>query len=263
MSFIKFLLFTLVLTFSYNLSAQSPYQTSWKKDRGYIATGAVVTGLGLYFRGKAPLFTPDELLTLDPNDINAFDRIATSNNSTSAGHASDVLWSTSHVLPFLFLANKRTRNDFGTLSAIYGEVFLINGGLTLLIKNTARRPRPFVFNSEVDIAGKLKPNAKTSFLSGHTSFTAANTFFVAQVFSDYFPDSKMKPLVWVLGAAIPAATGYFRVAAGKHYPTDVITGYLLGAATGILIPHWHKNKKRNKDVTFNMGYNSAYFSLRF
>ena len=41
---------------------------------------------------------------------------------------------------------------------------------------------------------------------------------------------------------IPAITGYLRVKAGKHYPTDTIAGYLLGATAGILIPQLHKKK---------------------
>ena len=255
-------IFFVALFMTIALSAQSPYQLNWKRESPYIATAAIVNGFGLYFREKIPLLTPDEVAILDATTVNSFDRFATRKYSINAKNASDIFWGSSHVLPLLFLANEKSRTDFGTIAALYGEVFFVNGGLTLLTKATIRRTRPFVYNSEVALEEKLETNAQTAFFSGHTSFTAANTFFVAKVFSDYYPDSKWKPMVWVLATTIPAATGYFRVAAGKHYPTDVITGYLVGAAVGILVPHFHKRKKDSK-VAFYGGLNGGLLQVRF
>ena len=254
--------FIVTVFMAITLSAQSPYQLNWKKESVYIGGAAITNGLGFYFRDKIPLLSPEEVSILDATAVNSFDRIATRKYSTNAGRASDLLWGGSHLLPLLFLANEKTRTDFGTITALYGEVFFVNGGLTLLTKSTIRRIRPFVYNNEVALDNKLKANAQTAFFSGHTSFAAANTFFVAKVFSDYHPDSKWKPMVWALAATIPAATGYFRVAAGKHYPTDVITGYVVGAAVGLLVPHFHKRKKDGK-VAFYGGLNGGLVRVRF
>ena len=62
--------------------------------------------------------------------------------------------------------------------------------------------------------------------------------------SDYHPlmDTGWKIGMWTFAALIPATTGYLRVAGGKHYRTDVFTGYAIGALTGWLIPHLHKKK---------------------
>lgn len=128
------------------------------------------------------------------------------------------------------------------IAALYGETFFITTGITLLIKTTVKRNRPFVYNPEAPLDKKLTRNARTAFLSGHTSISAANCFFSAKVFSDYYPESKWKPVVWTTAAILPAITGYLRVKAGKHYPTDTIAGYLLGATTGLLIPQLHKKK---------------------
>ncbi len=51
-----------------------------------------------------------------------------------------------------------------------------------------------------------------------------------------------KIALWSFSAYIPALTGYFRVKAGKHFTTDVMAGYAVGAFTGWLIPHLHKKK---------------------
>ena len=128
------------------------------------------------------------------------------------------------------------------------EGYIVNAGITGLIKYSARRPRPYVFNPEEELTLRQSRNARTSFLSGHTSVTSYNAFFTAQVFSDYYPDSKVKPWVWVGAAVIPAITGILRVQGGRHYPTDVIAGYALGAVTGIVIPRLHRriNDRKKK-----------------
>ena len=92
----------------------------------------------------------------------------------------------------------------------------------------------------------MSKSARFAFFSGHTSVTASNFFFTAKVFSDYFPDSKLKPYIWSVAAIAPAITAYLIVKAGRHYKTDVITGYAVGAAIGFLVPHLHRKKSSKK-----------------
>lgn len=237
--------------------APSPYKVSFKKDLSILAVGGTIGGLGLYANSKAPIFTTDEIISLDPQDINGFDRWATRQNSNTAQNLSDALLMSSFMTPVFLMAGKKSRKDVYKISLMYFEAHLINGGLTGLGKAVFQRARPLVFNPEFPQTDKLKKNAKKSFPSGHTSATATSTFFVAKVFSDYYSDSKLKPYVWTAAAVIPATTGLMRVLAGKHYPTDVITGYAIGASLGVLIPHLHKIKKPDALVEFDLGLNSA------
>jgi len=39
-----------------------------------------------------------------------------------------------------------------------------------------------------------------------------------------------RALAWVAAAVLPVAVGFSRVYRGFHHPTDVIFGYVLGAA---------------------------------
>jgi len=98
----------------------------------------------------------------------------------------------------------------------------------------------------VPLEKKLTPDSQLSFFSGHTSATATATFFTAKIWSDYNPESKWKPVVWTAAAAVPAVAGYLRVKAGKHYVSDVVTGYAVGALVGYFVPHLHKIKKGEK-----------------
>ena len=243
---------------AFTANAQSPYQLNWKKEFMYYGSGLTTIGLGAYQRSKTPLYTTNDLENLDASFINSLDQPAVDQFSLAAHHASDYFWYGSFSAPLWSLVGQKSRKHFGQVAALWGEVVFINSGLTLLTKYTVRRTRPFVYNQDAPLTKKLTPNAKGSFFSGHTSMTAANTFFAAKVFADFYPDSPWKPVVWGLGASIPAITGYLRVKGGRHFPTDVITGYIVGAAVGILVPHWHKKPKLNdKGLKLDLGYNAA------
>ncbi len=226
---------------------QSPYYLRLGKEAALIGVGGTALVSGILLKDQTTLFSPGELERLDPAHVNAFDRGAVYNTSRAAREASDYFLDGSHLLPLLLLAGRGTRHDFGSIAFLWGETLLVNGGLTLASKYAFRRPRPYVYNLETEARHKQTTNAKTAFFSGHTSMTAANTFFAARVFSDYYPDSKWKPVVWAAAAAVPAVTGYLRVRAGRHYPSDVIAGYAAGALAGYFIPHLHKRPGRKND----------------
>ena len=65
-------------------------------------------------------------------------------------------------------------------------------------------------------------------------------FFTAKTLTDYVDRPGVEAVAWTTAALLPAATGFFRYKAGKHFPSDVIVGYVVGATVGVLIPHLHK-----------------------
>jgi hypothetical protein len=105
------------------------------------------------------------------------------------------------------------------------------------------RSRPLVYGTKAPDDLRKAGKSQRSFFAGHTAATAAATFFAAQTFQDFNPDSKAKPYVWMIAAAIPATVGYLRYKAGYHFLSDNILGYVIGAGTGILIPKWHRSGK--------------------
>lgn len=240
---------------------ESPYQLSTKKEIIFLSTGATTSGVSYFLENKIEPLTIGNINLLDKNSINSFDRKATQFNSQKAKLGSDVFFYSAAALPGLFLINKRTRNEIKKIGFLYVEANLINAGITLTTKNITLRTRPFVYNSDFDIEEKLEKDARQSFFSGHTSLVATNCFFTAKVFSDYHPNSKWKPFVWSAAIVAPAITGYLRVRAGRHFPTDVITGYAAGALVGFFTPHLHKKINRNVELSvLPMG---GYFSFRF
>lgn len=223
---------------------QPIYQLDKKLDYGI---GATVIGLGVLdftLYNNFETLDNDAILSLDKQDIPSFDRSAVNQYSESASKLSDVFEFGVFVLPAPFILSSDMRKETKVIATMYAETFSLNLVSTSLVKFVSKRNRPFVYNPDVDINKKMRKNARMSFYSGHTSHTAAMSIFTAKVFSDFYPDSKWKPLVWTTAFAIPAFTGYLRYKAGKHYPSDIFTGLTMGALIGYFIPELHKMKAR-------------------
>lgn len=244
----------------------SPYYHSFNKELPFlITTGAtvasafIVSGLN-----KTKPFTQEQLNTLDPNAVNSFDRKSINNWDPNIAKTSDIVLAGVTVLPILFISEHHTRHDIKSLLVMSAEVFGITFGITNTVKNV-NRTRPYVYNTDLPLSERTASTSRESFFSGHTSHTAAATFFFAKVISDYHPNLKpgVKAGVWAFAISVPAVEGYFRIKAGKHFPTDVITGYIVGASTGFLIPHWHKKPDHRFDVGFAPYEDGMQFSLNF
>ncbi|MCI4667968.1 MAG: phosphatase PAP2 family protein [Bacteroidia bacterium] len=233
--------------------AQSPYQLSWKLDLPIVLGSNTLMATGLLIpNGISPL-TQAELDALNPMNVNAFDRSATQNYSIAADHRSDIGLVSGAILGLgVNLALPTTKGlqgkaywkEAGKLALIWYEANTLVTGATLSTKALILRPRPFTYNPNAPLEDKMEVDARFSFFSGHTSITSVNFFLLGKFYADYFPESKYKPAVWAVAAIIPAWTGIERYNAGKHYLTDVITGYVVGAAGGILVPHFHKKKDK-------------------
>ena len=243
--------FTLLLVLlSFNgIFAQktSPYQLDLKKELPLLGFGIVgsIHASTLQHKNIEPL-TIEEINQANSNDIHSFDRSATRNWSPEAAKESDYFLYGSAALPITLMANKPMRNDFLIVGTMLVETALINLALTDYTKYLTRRYRPLVYHPDAPLSAKQALSAQLAFFSGHTSGSASLCFFTAKVLTDYHPKSKFKPLIWGTAATIPAITGYLRYKAGKHYPTDVIVGYLVGASVGYLIPQWHKKKGKEE-----------------
>lgn len=96
--------------------------------------------------------------------------------------------------------------------------------VTSLIRVIAPRPRPFN-DPEVHKLIELVNNTAPSFPSGHASFLFA--FVTAALIYD------RRFGIPALGAAGLVSIG--RVAAGVHYPSDVLVGMFIGIACGLLL----------------------------
>jgi membrane-associated phospholipid phosphatase len=188
----------------------------------------------------------EEIQSLRISDINSFDRWAADVYSEKAADNSDLLFYGSMPLPLLFLADNKIRKDFGKISFLYFETMSLTGLLYTGSTYFKDRYRPYAYNPNMPIGDRLEGNAKNSFFAGHVALVATSTFFMAKVFSDYHPDSNLKYLFYGAASAATGVTAYLRHKGGRHFPSDIILGTVQGTLTGILVPHFHKNKLLKK-----------------
>ena len=218
----------------------SPYDLSLGRGLAVGGAGAIAGGVGTLFSRRMEPLSEAEVAALDRGDVWALDRLATRKRSPVALVISDVTGYGATALPLSLLGSDRVRDNAADPGLLYVQAMLLNGGITHLVKNTARRPRPYTRNPLVPLAQKRVKDARRSFFSGHTSNAAVNAFFTAQVYSDFYPDREQRGWVWVSAALLPAVTGTTRVLSGNHYWTDVLVGYVVGAGIGVLVPRLHR-----------------------
>lgn len=225
-------------------------------------------GFGLIRR--KPTLDVDQINSLNANDVWAFDRRAleqdySSSKRESALTASDWGMNISLFLPVFLFLDKKIRKDWLDITLLYFETQAINSNLyTWGGPMLFDRVRPLVYYDEVSLEEKTGSGTTSSFFSGHTSWTAGASFFMAKVISDYHPElGGKKWLVFAAALIPPAFVGYNRYKGLKHFPTDIIVGTAVGAAAGILTPHFHKNKKNNKVSMSLVPYSGKYSGLAF
>jgi len=229
--------------------SESPYKFNWKKDLIYSATSGLVFAGGYIVADRVRPYTAAQVNSLDPFNQPGFDRSTIQNWSPTTDLASDIMLYSSFTLPALMMINKRTRKDFLVVGFIYAEVALLTVGITDLAKGLAHRARPYAYNKELSFETSTAKDARLSFFSGHTSMTAALSFATAKIFSDYSDNRTHEALVWTSAVILPAVTGYLRIRAGKHFPSDVIAGYIIGAGIGYLVPFLHTRKPLVKGMS--------------
>ena len=146
-----------------------------------------------------------------------------------------------YVIPIVFLIYlwqpkfskaellKRIKTTAGAVLAALAARY----GLAELIRYFYPRERPFVFEG-LDALIKQNP-LEASFPSGHA------IFFMA--LAVYFLLAGHKKLGWFLMVST-ALISLARVAAGIHWPTDILAGWVLGAGVSWLMFRLFRPKKK-------------------
>jgi hypothetical protein len=126
--------------------------------------------------------------------------------------------------------------EFGHRLLLLGEALAISGAVNETVKYAVRRPRPYTYDRR---EGKVGDDI--SFYSGHTTQSAAATVFLARsldLTGDLGPAGRVA--AYGGAAALTAAVGTLRVLSGRHYPSDVLVGAVVGGAIGWLVPELHR-----------------------
>lgn len=253
------LILSFILIFSFFINQQLYGQRLGKSkvykvqpwlDGGIMVVAGVGNFAGLHIIKNKPRFTEDELSLLGPEDVNRFDRPATLIDPAIADNGqklSDWGANVGNALPLLLALDPEMRKDWMDLLLLYLQAGFVNGSLySWGVGVYVDRPRPLIYNPREPLNRKLARHLRTSFYSGHVSTTATGTFFAAKAYIDYHPEIGNKKYLLYAGAStIPIFVGINRYRAGKHFLSDILVGLVVGSATGILMPEFHKRKASN------------------
>ena len=186
-----------------------------------LFTGALGIGASEYY--KADL-VPQEPRWKNPPAIDAGVRNALVwSNTKLAATMSDVFLF--GVMPLAAFASPlATNHDYGRAALTIGEAAVVTGAITQIAKFSVARGRPFAYYGN----DYSSPDSKLSFFSGHTSYSFALAFSSAMLLAESNPQYSAG--IYSIAILLAALPGYLRIAADKHYFTDVLTGAIVGSA---------------------------------
>jgi membrane-associated phospholipid phosphatase len=129
-------------------------------------------------------------------------------------------------------------NDLLRNAAVMAAGTAVAYGVTLGLKHTVKRERPFLTYPD-DIVNKsgIDWSDSYSFPSGHSTMA----FATATALSLEYP----KWYVIVPSYAYAGTVAYSRMHLGVHYPSDVLTGAIIGSGCAVLSHYVNKKLQSN------------------
>lgn len=219
-------------------------------DVGLCAVGLAGTVGGLRLQEARDQLDLATLGGLNADRVPSFDRAALRIDPTGQDRAlvsSDLVLNICAGAPLLLALDKRVRREWIAVAVLYAESALLTGGIQTMTTSAFPRYRPITYLTNATLEQRQDYRNVNAFYSGHTANTAVATFFMAKVIDDLHPELGGKRW-FVYGAALlpPALVGYYRIQGGKHFPSDVIVGTLMGGAAGFLVPHLHRRTRTER-----------------
>ena len=240
----------IIVLISILLTAPATYAPSYAIElKWYDYTQTAVSGTGL---GYSLLFVDSPQkpkweggILWDDGVREAF-KYEIKSNREIANAISDYLLGTSLAVPTILalFTEDRWKRGLVVANSILTTAFLNN-----VTKKAVARERPFGRGCKKDKKyGDCKSDSiHESFYSGHSALTSAGAgVLCAQEFDGWC----------VIGMAVSLTTGYLRIAADKHYFSDVITGFAAGTLVGFLLPKVEHNDfdEREFEVSVSLSF---------
>lgn len=248
--FMKNLIIIFFLTFwcfqvdVFSAEAGTHFQLQWQKDAP-LTIGA--TGFWMIAQYRYHGMEPAQPREFSEDDLLPWDRPFAGTYNPGAASASDAL-SFVALLPlgldaWEFSQNRISGKEWGGHSLMLLQAVGMNSALNLTVRSLRIWPRPFIYGYEGSPEERASGQASGSFYSGH----ASNAFTVA-TFTTYtwwinHPAERSRYAIAALSYSAATSIAVLRVAAGKHFPSDVIVGAAMGSFFGWLVPWLHKQER--------------------
>lgn len=244
-----------------NEQDEREYVINPANDISLSLTALFTVGIGDYLYYNMEIPSPRDRKT--KADLLPWDRKFAGRYSETADFMSDV-GSVFALAPFViggmaWYNGNSDKEEFWTFSLMLTQALLFQHGINVACRSLQIWPRPYILSDTGtkgnDKAQKAKAEAYGSFFSGHASAAFTIATFTSEWYSQTHSNPATIRVVRALSYSLAGFESALRVAAGKHYPTDVIVGALVG--TGISFGILKMHKKRNQAYSLWAGPNMA------
>lgn len=216
------------------------YQLKLELDLPIVLIGGGIAS-GFAFMSEAPGVACAP--SCDKSAVFKLDRFAAGWYDPNWGKVGDIATASTLAAPLIVVALDqglaRGLND----DLVIAEAALISSALQVLTSYAVARPRPRVYGDEASLESRSDANAARSFFSGHVANTVATSVATLRTFQRLGKPGLGYAMLGV-GLAGSALVGVSRVAAGSHFPSDVVVGAMVGAGVGIALPAMHDSPVR-------------------
>lgn len=216
-----------------------PFRPHPPREIALVLAGLGLVGLAVRAdrRDVTPIYAPG-VGTYRGRAINALDRLGSTVRRSRPAELADFGLYGGPTLPLLLSFDRFARVQYPLILTMWFETMLLTFSLSSLIKNTANRPRPYVYHADWQPERLLTRNDRAAFLSGHAANATAGAVLFAALLEAY--DRPLARYGRPLALAVAGLTAYLRVRAGKHWPTDALAGVLLGGGVAGAVVRWHR-----------------------
>jgi membrane-associated phospholipid phosphatase len=233
-----------VLAWGNDVRAAEPERTSGAYELSldfdlplFLIAGGMASSFLFMNETAAPPCAP----LCNKDDVNVIDRPFAGMYSRSWQITGDIATASTLILvPAGLVLGEPNRHVWGDLLVV-GEAVMVTSALQVPLSYATGRPRPRVYGTEAPLDDRDDANAGRSFFSGHVANCIAGTMVAATALRRL----GKRELSWAVlgvGLAGSAVVGISRVAAGGHFPSDVVVGAAVGVGVGLAIPALHEQK---------------------
>ena len=243
------------VSFPVYADATDEINVDWATDGGLTGTTGV---LWLSFELLKDYIAPDKCIWCQTNtmDETITDHLSWPTPRYAAKTADAMAFGAVPALAFGALAlssglEGRIEN-FSADALLLAEAVTLSSLVNQFVKFGAGRARPFTIRDDLNMYSD-RADDNLSFYSGHTNLAFALVVSAGTI--AHIRNYEAEPYIWGFGIPIALFVAYTRIAAQKHYFTDVLIGAVIGSAIGFAIPWLHRNtssKHKNEDASENM-----------
>jgi membrane-associated phospholipid phosphatase len=201
----------------------------------FCFSAAVLIAGTAYFAGAGP----QESRCLQPLRVFCADKPAFHFHVKGAAGMSHLALAGSFAVPAASISGLRLSGDRKAAWTALVESHFIAQGAALFSKAAFHRPRPSAYDAPYRPEKRMDADSFHSFFSSHASMAFTNAMLAGLLLDGSHFQPGQKNRIWAAGMALAASTGVLRVAARRHFPTDVLAGAIAGCLSAGIVHRLH------------------------